>query len=120
VGNIFNQVRRSGGVSGTAEDLEQPTSNFNGVGRTLAGGVSEVMTFPAIPLAATCSHRFMRLQARQPTGPAVHRVTFYRNGVFTIDDGPPRQVADPANFPFINSISKVATRRAPTSVSCIN
>lgn len=84
VGSFFNKVRSAGGVAGTAEDLEQPSSAFRGTGRTLAGGVSE--------------------ESNQ--GPSVHRVTFYRNNVFTVDDGPARQVNDPANYDFINSISK--------------
>lgn len=85
VGSIFDKVRRAGGVAGTADDLQAPAQAFRGVGRTLAGGVNE---------------------EQQASGPAVHVVTFYRNGVFTVDDGPPRNVDDPANFPFINSISK--------------
>lgn len=43
--------------------------------------------------------------------PKVHVITFYNNGIFTVDDGPPRRVEDPANFPFIQSIAKVRLSR---------
>lgn len=35
-----------------------------------------------------------------------HVVKFYRNNVFTVDDGPARSMDDPANLDFINSVSK--------------
>lgn len=44
-----------------------------------------------------CSH----LQGQ----PRTHVVTFYQNQVFTVDDGPARDVNDPANLDFITSIS---------------
>lgn len=34
-----------------------------------------------------------------------HVVKFYRNNVFTVDDGPPRGLDDPANLDFINAVS---------------
>lgn len=42
-----------------------------------------------------------------PQGPIKHVITFYRNGIFTVNNGPPRRVDDPANLRFITSISKV-------------
>jgi hypothetical protein len=50
------------------------------------------------------THFFVLPQATSKT----HIITFYRNGIFTIDDGPPRSINDPSNFRFIESISKVA------------
>lgn len=38
--------------------------------------------------------------------PVNHVVRFYRNHIFTVDDGPPRTMDDPANLDFINSVSK--------------
>lgn len=35
-----------------------------------------------------------------------HVVKFYRNNIFTVDDGPARHMDDPANLDFINSVSK--------------
>lgn len=35
-----------------------------------------------------------------------HVVKFYRNNIFTVDDGPPRHMDDPDNLDFINSVSK--------------
>ncbi len=40
------------------------------------------------------------------TGPVMHTITFYRNGIFTVDDGEPRNVQDPANKDFIDSIGR--------------
>ena len=37
-------------------------------------------------------------------------ITFYSNGIFTVDDGPARKVEDAANFSFIDSISKARAR----------
>lgn len=42
-----------------------------------------------------------------PSGPQRIIITFYRNGIFTINNGPPRRIDDQANFAFISSISKV-------------
>lgn len=47
-------------------------------------------------------------QAAPPAeGPISHVITFYRNAIFTVNDGPARRVDDPANMAFIASISKV-------------
>eukprot|EP00879_Flechtneria_rotunda_P024395 GHRR01025858.1.p1 GENE.GHRR01025858.1~~GHRR01025858.1.p1 ORF type:complete len:205 (+),score=79.73 GHRR01025858.1:322-936(+) len=45
-------------------------------------------------------------QAQQSNGPRNHVVKFYRNNIFTVDDGPPRHMDDPANLDFIHSVSK--------------
>ncbi|QDZ24732.1 UBX domain-containing protein [Chloropicon primus] len=36
----------------------------------------------------------------------MHTITFYRNGIFTVDDGEPRDVQDPSNKDFIDSIGR--------------
>ena len=41
------------------------------------------------------------------SAPTNHVITFYRNGFFTVNNGPGRGVNDPANFKFIESISRV-------------
>mmetsp|Transcript_24272 Transcript_24272/g.53065 ORF Transcript_24272/g.53065 Transcript_24272/m.53065 type:complete len:285 (-) Transcript_24272:261-1115(-) len=82
VSNLFDKARKAGAVQGTAADLEKSSGPFNGSGRTVAG------------------------RTNQTSGPVNHIITFYQNNVFTVDDGPPRRVDDPANFRFIDSISK--------------
>lgn len=84
VSSLFAKARQHGAVQGSNDDLEGPSSSFRGVGRTLAGGTAEA----------------------SQTGPRTHVITFYRNNVFTVDDGPARRVDDPVNFPFIESISR--------------
>lgn len=42
----------------------------------------------------------------QGPGPLNHVVRFYRNNIFTVDDGPARHMDDPVNLDFINSVSK--------------
>lgn len=85
VESLFAKARRHGAVQGTASDLEGPSSSFRGLGRTVAGAESA--------------------QAQQ-SGPRNHVITFYRNNVFTVDDGPARRVDDPVNLPFMESIAK--------------
>mmetsp|Transcript_42073 Transcript_42073/g.105554 ORF Transcript_42073/g.105554 Transcript_42073/m.105554 type:complete len:187 (-) Transcript_42073:133-693(-) len=36
----------------------------------------------------------------------MHTITFYRNGVFTVNGGPPRGITDPANLEFMEAISR--------------
>lgn len=65
------------------------------------------------PLLAADSWPLPPLSAVQPrpsSGPINHVIVFYRNGIFTVNDGPPRRVDDRANFAFIDSISKVCGR----------
>ena len=35
-----------------------------------------------------------------------HVVKFYKNKIFTVDDGPPRSIEDAANMEFINSVAR--------------
>ncbi|KAG2448631.1 hypothetical protein HYH02_006519 [Chlamydomonas schloesseri] len=89
VGALFNRARQAGAAAGTSADLPgQPARAFAGQGHTLGGG-----PVPSKPPPET-------------EGPRNHVITFYNNGIFTVDDGPPRRVDDPANLTFIESISK--------------
>lgn len=104
---LFESARRSGAVDGSAEGLGSGgpgegapaggprPSAFTGAARTLAGPEP-----PAAPAAAASQAQ----QAQQ--GPVTHTITFYGNGVFTVDDGEPRSVADAANQPFLRSIEQ--------------
>lgn len=124
VGSLFDRAREAGAQTGTSEDIEGPGGSFRGAARTLDGGVRQVRLRRALkcPWAACMhmrthahsQHRANRAHATQhrstcpqdPDAPRTHVITFWRNGVFTVDDGPPRSVDDPANFSFIDSISK--------------
>eukprot|EP00887_Chlorella_sp_A99_P006342 scaffold3.g6342.t1 len=110
VGDLFDRAREAGAEEGRAEDLRAGGAGgsraFSGVGRTLAGG--EVA--PPPPPAQS--------QVRAVT------IAFYRNGVFTVDDGEPRRrgsaavakdrvgvaalrrMDDPANAPFMQAIMR--------------
>ncbi|KAL0025359.1 hypothetical protein WJX79_011059 [Trebouxia sp. C0005] len=98
VNSIFEQARALGATEGSITDLQQPSSSsgggaFTGQARTLAGG-------PAAPAAAPSQ------SAAASQQPIVHTITFYNEGVFTVNDGEPRDIADPANRPFMESITK--------------
>ena len=90
---MFDKARQSGAVDGRPEDLNPgsgPSAAFKGSGRTLAGiGDGDVAA------------------AAAPAAPKKNRViSFYRNGIFTVDDGPARRMDDPANMRFIESIGR--------------
>lgn len=92
VEDIFESARRSGAVQGRPEDLQSGRGGFQsfaGRGRTLAGG--EVAPPP--------------LEASAPEERTV-TIAFYANGIFTIDDGEPRRMDDPANMAFVAAISR--------------
>lgn len=57
----------------------------------------------AVPCIAACLPSCKQEGGR---GQHNHVVKFYRNNIFTVDDGPPRHMDDPANLDFINSVSK--------------
>ncbi|KXZ55366.1 hypothetical protein GPECTOR_3g495 [Gonium pectorale] len=85
---LFNRARQAGASAGTSADLPgQQGRAFHGQGHTLGGG-----PVPSKPPPAE--------------GPRNHVITFFNNGIFTVDSGPPRRVDDPANARFIESISK--------------
>ncbi|KAK8476686.1 hypothetical protein V6N13_131704 [Hibiscus sabdariffa] len=87
VDSIFNQAIQAGAVDGS-DDYFRPSSSstrsFSGTARLLTGET----VAPAPP---------------PPPEVVNHTVTFWRNG-FTIDDGPLRQLGDPANASFIESV----------------
>mmetsp|Transcript_7103 Transcript_7103/g.12186 ORF Transcript_7103/g.12186 Transcript_7103/m.12186 type:complete len:297 (+) Transcript_7103:62-952(+) len=97
ISSIFEKAKRAGAVQGSAEDLQQPgkekASSFAGSGRTLAGGSAP--TAAAAPSAVTDA---------APSNMFV--ITFFRNNIFTVNDGPPRDTRDPTNRNFIESISR--------------
>lgn len=107
VDDLFQSARRLGARDGRAEDLpgqNAPRSGaassskhaFTGSSYTLSGGPSESTQ--------------QGTNGSQPGGgaaePVMHTITFYRNGIFTVDDGAPRDVQDPANKDFIDSIGR--------------
>eukprot|EP01024_Parvocaulis_polyphysoides_P036144 TRINITY_DN3216_c0_g1_i2.p1 TRINITY_DN3216_c0_g1~~TRINITY_DN3216_c0_g1_i2.p1 ORF type:complete len:385 (-),score=88.94 TRINITY_DN3216_c0_g1_i2:385-1515(-) len=87
VESLFNKAREMGAREGTSADLERPKQrNFTGAARTLDGREVE-------------PQQDNRQQRRR-------QVTFYRNGVFTVDGGEARSVTDPANQPFMQAIMR--------------
>lgn len=90
---LFQKAREAGAEVGRESDLMSSSSqrgfqSFAGRGQTLSG----------IPVGAPVGQ-----QAEEP-GEVTATVTFYANGVFTVDDGEPRQIEDPANAMFMKSI----------------
>ncbi|KAE8673067.1 Plant UBX domain-containing protein 5 [Hibiscus syriacus] len=89
VDSIFNEARQAGAVEGF-DDYFRPSSSstrsFSGTARLLTGET----VAPAPP---------------PPPEVVNHTVTFWRNG-FTIDDGPLRQLNDPANASFMESVMR--------------
>ncbi|GMI76244.1 serine/threonine protein phosphatase 2A 55 kDa regulatory subunit B prime gamma [Hibiscus trionum] len=87
VDSIFNQARQAGAVEGSADYFRPSSSSsrrFSGTARLLTG---ETVAPAPPPLPEVVDHT----------------ITFWRNG-FTIDDGPLRQLGDPANASFIESV----------------
>lgn len=107
VDEIFNQARQQGAVEGHLENVLPSSSNsriFTGTGRLLSGDTVSA----------------------QPPESVVHTIVFWRNG-FSVNDGPLRRLDDPANAPFLESITKSecpkelepADRRTSVHVSLI-
>ena len=67
---------------------------FSGAARTLAGG-GEAATAPDAPAAAGAA----------PSTPPPVVIDFYSDGTFTVDGGPPRDAADPAERPFLAALA---------------
>ncbi|XVF21022.1 hypothetical protein REPUB_Repub12eG0054800 [Reevesia pubescens] len=87
VDSIFNQARQAGAVEGS-DDYFRPSSSstrsFTGTARLLSGETVAPAPSP-------------------PPEVITHNITFWRNG-FTVDDGPLRQLDDPANASFLESV----------------
>lgn len=106
---LFDAARRSGAVDGRSEDLHPQGEGsgsggqgaFTGTARTLAGG-NLGGAGPTQAAAAAGAGA----AAGQPQGPLAHTITFYRNGVFAVDDGEPRSIDDPSNAEFLRSIER--------------
>ena len=103
---------------GSAEDLESAKGAFTGSARTL-NGPSPPRCRSAAPHSRpkrTVAIRQKRLpQSPQPPAgqiqPAAKEpkkivVKLFANEVFTVDDGPPRDIYDPANTAFLNAIRR--------------
>lgn len=98
IDEVFDQARRSGAVEGRPADLMPQThkSSFRGRGRTLAGDQ------PVEEATATATATGASAEQEQ-----TRTVTFYSNGVFTVDgDEEPRRLDDPRNMAFVAAISR--------------
>ncbi|KAG8488372.1 hypothetical protein CXB51_016355 [Gossypium anomalum] len=96
VDSIFNQARQAGAVEGSDDYFRPSSSNtrsFSGTARLLSG---ETVAPPPPP----------------PPEVVTHNITFWRNG-FTVDDGPLRQLDDPANATFLEFLGTEAFRILP-------
>lgn len=95
VDGLFDNASRLGAQAGSAEDLARArgegTGNqaFTGAMRTLDGRTVE-----------------NEAPAPDATAPQAHTITFYRNGVFTVNDGPARAIQDPENREFMDAIGR--------------
>ncbi|CAI5462074.1 unnamed protein product [Closterium sp. Yama58-4] len=116
VDDIFARAQQQGARQGTSADLDagagagggarRGAGAFSGVGRTLGGSSGEGAGGGAGAEAATGqSQGGLAGEGGGEGGRRVvrHTVTFYLNG-FTVDDGPLRQLHDPANAAFLKSI----------------
>ncbi|CAN6479184.1 unnamed protein product [Victoria cruziana] len=86
---IFDQARQLGALEGPVEQLQPSSSSksFTGTGRLLSG---ETVEAP---------------HTTQEPESVVHNIVFWSNG-FTVNDGPLRELDDPENAPFLESIRK--------------
>jgi UBX domain-containing protein 1 len=99
---IFENARASGAREGRPEDLHQSSRGgggsggfhaFGGRGRTLAGGDAA----PSEP---------QEEEEEEPIKELTVTIAFYANAIFTVNDGEPRRIDDPANLEFMNAISR--------------
>ena len=100
---IFENARASGAREGRPEDLHPASRGggggggfhaFGGRARTLAGG--EV----APPESQHAEEEEDTAKELTVT------IAFYANGIFTVNDGEPRRIDDPANLQFMDAISR--------------
>ncbi|CAI5974833.1 unnamed protein product [Closterium sp. NIES-64] len=114
VDDIFARAQQQGARQGTSADLDagagagggarRDAGAFSGVGRTLGGPGGEGAGGGAGAEAVTGQGQGQEAMAGEGGRRVVrHTVTFYLNG-FTVDEGPLRQLQDPANAAFLKSI----------------
>jgi len=101
---IFENARASGARQGRPEDLHPASQGggsgafnaFGGRARTLAGGD-----------AAPAESQDNQAEHEEETAKELTiTITFYANGIFTVNDGEPRRIDDPANLQFMEAISR--------------
>lgn len=97
VDGLFESAKRHGAVAGNESDMKPGGDSggvraFSGRARTLSGEQRP----PATPQSGGGSG----------SEPAAHVITFYANGVFTVNDGEPREIRDPANADFIAALGR--------------
>ena len=91
---LFEKAREAGAEVGTAADLGGPPSgrgafqSFTGRGHTLSG-ISTDVNEP---------------EPEREQAQLTRTITFYANGIFTVDDGEPREMHSPENATFMISI----------------
>lgn len=98
VDSYFEQLKNAGAQMGNSEDLEGPStgpSAFVGRSRKLGDGSGGGEAEQAQQEAANL-----------PDKPLVHVITFWANQVFTVNDGEPRRMDDPANRAFLEAIGR--------------
>lgn len=91
VGGLFESAKKHGAVQGSESSLRPESSSINafqGLARTLDG------------------QQFNSGDFSRSADPITVTITFYTNGIFTVNDGAARRIDDPANADFIKSISK--------------
>ena len=106
VDDLFQSARQMGAREGQPEDLAEAAGGssssrggaFSGTAYTLSGQPASV--------AGAGSGGPGSAAGASPPPPSMHTITFYRDGVFTVDDGGPRSVRDIENKDFIDSISR--------------
>ena len=114
-GALFDAARAAGAQDGKSEDLPgggeeggAPGGSggvaFAGTGRTLAGGAAVLPADAAASSGAGAGGSAAAVAAAPPKLIS-HVIAVYDNGVFTVDDGPAREMADPANKDFLEAIS---------------
>ena len=108
VDDLFQNARRMGARGGNPEDLQRTSRGGGGGGG--GGGFppsSSAFTGSSYTLSGDqVSDQQQQEEADRSEEPVMHTITFYRNGIFTVDDGAPRDVQDPANKDFIDSIGR--------------
>jgi len=86
--NVFDNAKRHGAIS-KSDEAPQEKEKFGGSGFVLGNTNQSSVAIPS-----------------QPKPPGIRRllITFYKD-CFTVDDGPPRKLSDPANEAFIKDVN---------------